>query len=130
MDCHAQPLELWRLLLLFKIYISDYLKFKSKNIRVVVKSLKYSNFLLNTIQEEKQKSKWNSLSPPFFQTVIVSINLHSKNYWNISFVIQNITIRITSLENNFFSKKDSCVTLKRPKIEVPALFLMCSACLH
>ena len=54
---YAQPLELWRLLLLFKIYISDYLKFKSKNSRVVAKSLKYSNFLPNSIQEEIQKSK-------------------------------------------------------------------------
>ena len=35
----------------FKIYISDYLKFKSKNILVGVKSLKDNNFSLNSIQE-------------------------------------------------------------------------------
>ena len=45
-----QRLELWRLLLPLKVYILDYLKFNSEIIRIVVKSLKCSNFLINSTQ--------------------------------------------------------------------------------
>ena len=84
MDCHSQHLELWQFLLPFKIYKSDYLKFNSKNIRVVVKSFKYNNFLLNSIQGVILKTQSSSLPSVFCQTVVVSINFYDKNYWNIS----------------------------------------------
>ena len=52
MDFHTQRLKLWRFLLPFKVYYLNYLKFNSRKIRVVVKSLKCNNFLLNSIQKQ------------------------------------------------------------------------------
>ena len=123
MDCHSQPLELWRFLLTFKIYLSDYLKFNSKNILEVVKSLKCNNFPLYSIQTVIKKLIKIHCHARFFKlwwfllTFIVNI-IQILQFYNSKYSDKN---QVTE-KQEFSPKKDLCFTLKRPNKQVPTLF--------
>ena len=57
MECHAQHLELWQFLYLFKVNILNYLNFNRWKIGLGVKSLKYYSFTLNSSQAVIQKTQ-------------------------------------------------------------------------
>ena len=74
MDSHAQPSELWQFLLPFKIYISDYLKFNSKNYSSSDQIIE-----INSIQEIKQKTQSISLPCESCRTVMGFIDFYGES---------------------------------------------------
>ena len=116
MDCHAQFLELWRFLLPLKVNILGYLNFNSKNIRLGVKSLKYNQFLINSIQAVTQKTQLSSLPVPYFQILMVSTNFYSIICWNITVLLaKTFEWESNHWKTSFFYKIYSYITFKKPK---------------